>query len=192
MAATQPAVLADVVPRTWARQLALVVGAAAFVGLAAQVVVPLPFTPVPLTLQTFAVLLVGASLGTVRGVLALSLYAIAGMAGVPWFAAGSSGIAMPSFGYILGFIAAAAIVGRVAEGGATRTVVRSAGLMLLGTVAIYAIGMTWLKFALDVTWSQALALGVTPFVIGDLVKVALAAGLLPLAWAALKRLRLTD
>ena len=96
IAAPQPRVLADVVAQTWVRNLVLVAGGAAFVGLSAQVAIPLPFTPVPLTLQTFAVLLAGAALGSLRGVMAMSLYAVAGIAGVPWFAEGSSGFTMPS------------------------------------------------------------------------------------------------
>ena len=193
MALAQPAVLADVWTdraegaRSLARQAILVVGAAAFVGLAAQVAIPLPFTPVPLTLQTFAVLLAGAALGSLRGVLAMSLYDVAGMAGVPWFAEGSSGFAMASFGYILGFIIAAGIVGRIAERGATLTVWRTAALMVVGNLVIYAVGVTWLKYAIDATWATALQLGVAPFLIGDVVKIALAAGLLPLTWAGLRK-----
>ena len=193
MAVAQPAVLADVWTdraegaQSLARQAILVIGGAAFVGLAAQVAIPLPFTPVPLTLQTFAVLLAGAALGSLRGVMAMSLYAVAGVAGVPWFAEGSSGFAMASFGYILGFIAAAGIVGRVAEHGATLTVWRTAGLMVLGNLVIYAVGVTWLKYAIDATWTTALQLGVAPFLIGDVVKIALAAGLLPLTWAGLRK-----
>ena len=193
MAVAQPAVLADVWTdrsegaHSLARQAILVLGGAAFVGLAAQVAIPLPFTPVPLTLQTFAVLLAGAALGSLRGVLAMSLYAVAGIAGVPWFAEGSSGFAMPSFGYILGFIVAAGIVGRIAEHGATLTVWRTAGLMVLGNLVIYAVGVTWLKYAIDVTWATALQLGVVPFLIGDVVKIALAAGLLPLTWVGLRK-----
>jgi len=193
MAVAQPAVLADVWidraegVRSLARQALLVVGGAAFVGLAAQVFIPLPFTPVPLTLQTFAVLLAGAALGSLRGILAMSLYAVAGIAGVPWFAEGSSGFAMPSFGYILGFIVAAGIVGRLAEHGATRTAWRTAGLMVVGNLVIYAVGVTWLKFAIDSTWATALALGVAPFLVGDVVKIALAAGLLPLAWKGMRK-----
>ena len=198
MAVAQPAVLADVWTeraegaRSLVRQVVLVVGGAAFVGLSAQVAVPLPFTPVPLTLQTFAVLLAGAALGPMRGVLSMSLYAVAGIAGVPWFAEGSSGFAMPSFGYILGFIIAAGIVGRLAESGATRTVWRTAGLMVIGNLVIYAVGVTWLKFAIDSTWVMALELGVVPFLIGDVVKIALAAGLLPLAWTGLRKAGLLD
>lgn len=192
IAAPQPRVLADVVPHTWARQLVLIVGGATFVGLAAQIAIPLPFTPVPLTLQTFAVLLAGAALGSLRGVLAMTLYAVAGIVGVPWFAEGSSGFAAPSFGYILGFIAAAFIVGRIAENGATRTAPRTAGLMVVGNVVIYAIGVTWLKFALDVDVATAIALGVTPFLLGDAIKIAAAAGLLPLTWRGLRKAGLSD
>ena len=199
MAISQPAVIADVwstrattAAGYFARQATLVVGAAAFVGLAAQVAIPLPFTPVPLTLQTFAVLLAGAALGSLRGVLAMTVYAAAGIAGVPWFAEGSSGFAMPSFGYIVGFIVAAGIVGRIAQNGATRSVWSTAGLMVIGNLTIYVVGVTWLKFAIDATWATALQLGVVPFLIGDLVKIALAAGLLPLTWAGLKRAHLLD
>ena len=193
MAVAQPAVLADVWidraegARSLARQAILVVGGAAFVGLAAQVAIPLPFTPVPLTLQTFAVLLAGAALGSTRGIMAMALYAVAGIAGVPWFAEGSSGFAMPSFGYILGFIIAAGIVGRIAEHGATLTAWRAAGLMIVGNVVIYAVGVTWLKYAIDASWATALQLGVAPFLIGDVVKIALAAGLLPLTWTGLRK-----
>lgn len=199
MAIAQPAVLADVwsvrshsAASTLVRQAVLVIGGAAFVGLAAQVAIPLPFTPVPLTLQTFAVLLAGAALGSLRGVLSMALYAIAGVAGVPWFAEGSSGLALPSFGYILGFIVAAGIVGRIAEHGATHTVWRTAGLMIVGNAVIYAVGVTWLKFAIDVPWPTAVQLGVVPFLPGDAVKIALAAGLLPLAWAGLRKAGLLE
>jgi len=192
MATPAPRVLADFASRTAIAQIALVVGGAAFVGIAAQIAIPLPFTPVPLTLQTFAVLLVGASLGSLRGALSMVVYLLAGMVGVPWFAEGSSGFASASFGYILGFIVAAFIVGRLAERGASTTALRSAGLMVVGNIAIYAIGVTWLKFAIDVDWATAMSLGVVPFLIGDAVKIALAAGLLPLAWKGLEKMQLRN
>jgi len=192
IAAPQPRVLADVFAQTWARSLVLVVGGAAFVGLSAQIAIPLPFTPVPLTLQTFAVLLTGAALGSLRGVLAMGLYAVAGIAGIPWFAEGSSGFAAPSFGYILGFILAAFIVGRIAENGATRSPARTAGLMVVGNLVIYAVGVTWLKFAIGADWATAIALGLTPFLIGDAIKIAAAAGLLPLTWKGLRKAGLTE
>jgi len=182
--------LADFAARTTVAQIALVLGGAAFVGIAAQIAIPLPFTPVPLTLQTFAVLLVGAALGSLRGVLSMGLYALMGVVGVPWFAEGSSGFSSASFGYILGFILAAFIVGRLAEHGASTTAFRSAGLMVIGNIAIYAVGVIWLKFAISVDWATALSLGVIPFLIGDALKIALAAGLLPLSWKGLEKLKL--
>lgn len=187
-AAPAPRVLADFATRSAIMQIALVLGGAAFVGIAAQIAIPLPFTPVPLTLQTFAVLLTGAALGSLRGVLAMTIYAVAGVAGVPWFSEGSSGFGGASFGYILGFIAAAFIVGRLAERGGSSTVLRTTGLMIVGNVVIYAAGVTWLKFSLDATWGTALALGLTPFLVGDAIKIALAAGLLPLSWKGLDKL----
>lgn len=191
LAAPAPAVIADVFGRTAVRNAILVVTGAVFVGLAAQVVVPLPFTPVPLTGQTFAVLLTAAALGMWRGVASLSLYAVAGLAGVPWFAGGSAafngGVLVVSFGYVLGFIGAAALVGWLAQRGATRTAPRTAGLMIVGNIVIYTFGALWLAAALSVPLSTAVSLGVTPFLLGDAIKVALAAGLFPLAWAAVKK-----
>jgi biotin transport system substrate-specific component len=187
IATPAPRVLADVVAHSRVANLALILGGAAFVGVTAQIVIPLPFTPVPLTLQTFAVLLVGAALGTWRGVASMVVYAAAGSAGVPWFSAGSSGAGGASYGYILGFIVAAGVVGRLAERGATLTPLRTAGLMVVGNLVIYAIGVTYLKFAIDVPWSTALALGVVPFLLGDALKIALAAGLLPGTWRLLSR-----
>ncbi len=192
IATPAPRVLADYAARTTIAQIALVLGGAAFVGIAAQIAIPLPFTPVPLTLQTFAVLLVGAALGSVRGVLSMGLYALMGVVGVPWFAQGSSGFSSASFGYILGFIVAAFIVGRLAERGASTTALRSAGLMVMGNIAIYTVGVIWLKFAISVDWATALSLGVIPFLIGDALKIALAAGLLPLSWKGLEKLQLRN
>lgn len=187
MAVTAPAprVLADVFPHSVVRDALLVLGGAALVGVFAQIAVPLPFTPVPLTGQTFAVLLVGASLGTVRGIVSMLLYGLVGVLGVPWFAGGASGFTMPSFGYIVGFIAAAGLVGWLAERGWTRTAIDTALAMVLGNVTIYAIGVTWLKFSLGATWASAITMGMTPFLIGDGIKILLAAGLFPLLWRQL-------
>ncbi|MCU0263747.1 MAG: biotin transporter BioY [Candidatus Nanopelagicales bacterium] len=191
LATPVPGVLADVLPRTAVRNAILVIGGAAFVGLAAQVAIPLPFTPVPVTGQTFAVLLTAAALGTWRGVAAMLLYAVMGLAGVPWFAGGSAafkeGALVVSFGYVLGFVVAAALVGWLAERGNTRTALRTAGLMVVGNLVIYTIGASWLAAAIDVPLAKAVELGVTPFMLGDALKVALAAGLFPLAWRAVER-----
>jgi len=185
MAVTAPAprVLADVLPRSVARDIMLIVGGAAMVGLFAQIALPLPFTPVPLTGQTFAVLLTGAALGSIRGMLSMLLYTVVGLIGVPWFAEGASGFAMPSFGYIIGFIAAAGLVGWLAERGWTRTAVDTALAMVLGNVVIYGIGVTWLKFSLGATWATAIDMGMTPFLLGDGLKILLAAGLFPVIWS---------
>jgi biotin transport system substrate-specific component len=191
LAAPQPRVLADVVGRTWIRQLALIAGGAAFVGLSAQIAFYLPWNPaVPLTLQTFAVILTAGALGSLRGAAAMAIYALLGSIGLPWFAQGSSGFGGPAFGYIIGFIIAAFVVGRIAESGVTRSFGRSVGLMVLGSVIIYAIGATWLKFSLGVPWfgaDSAWAYGVKDFIIGDVIKLLAAAGLLPLAWKALNK-----
>ena len=177
-----PRTLGDVIPGGLARSVALVVGGAAFVGLTAQVAIPLPFTPVPLSLQTFSVLLVGAVLGSRRGVASMALYLLAGVAGVPWFSQHQSGWAFASFGYVVGFVLAAWLVGRLAERGADRTVASTAGLMVLGNLAIYACGVSGLMVVTGMGLVAALLAGVVPFLIGDAIKVALAAGLLPATW----------
>ncbi|GAA2470317.1 biotin transporter BioY [Streptomyces thermolineatus] len=180
-------VLADLLPastvsRARVRDAALVLGGAALTGAAAQLSLPVPGSPVPVTGQTFAALLVGTALGTRRGFLSLALYAVAGVAGVPWFAEGSSGAAMPSFGYIIGMLLAAAVVGAVARRGGDRSVLRTAGTMALGSAVIYAVGVPYLAFALDVSLGEAAALGLVPYLIGDALKAALAMGALPAAW----------
>lgn len=175
-------VLADVVPGSAVHDVLLVVGAAGLVGVSAQVFIPLPFTPVPLTLQTFAVLLVAAALGWRRAVPAMLLYALVGLAGVPWFAGGSSGYPGASFGYVVGFVVAAAVVGRLAARGADRRPLSSVGLMLLGGVLIYAVGVPWLALSLGIGAGEALSLGLVPFLLGDVVKTLLAGALLPAAW----------
>lgn len=177
-----PAVLADLVPGEAVRDVALVLGAAAFVGLLAQISIPLPFTPVPVTGQTLGVLVAGTALGWQRAGAAMVVYAGAGVAGLPWFAHHSSGWGGPAFGYILGFVLAGALCGWLAERGGDRTVVRSLPTMLAGEVVIYAVGVTWLALDLHVGAGRAIALGLTPFLIGDAIKVVLAAGLLPAAW----------
>ncbi|MFI0450051.1 biotin transporter BioY [Actinomadura sp. 6N118] len=178
----RPIVLGDLLPGSLARDTALVAGSAAFVGLAAQIAVPLPGTPVPVTGQTFAVLLAGAALGWGRAALGMTLYLLAGIAGVPWFTDGASGAGLHTLGYIIGFVLAAAVVGRLAERGGDRTPARTIGTMLLGTTIMYATGVPYLMASLGVGLGKAVDLGLTPFLIGDALKVLLAAGLLPGAW----------
>lgn len=175
-------VLADLVPGGLLRDLALVVGSAAFVGVSAQVAIPLPFTPVPLSLQTFAVLLSAAAIGPARAATGMLLYLGAGMAGVPWFSQQTSGWGFPSFGYVIGFVLAAVLVGVLARRGADRSIPGTAGTMIAGNLVIYAVGVPYLAVAIGVDLPQAIGLGVLPFLAGDLLKIVLAAGLLPAAW----------
>jgi biotin transport system substrate-specific component len=183
----RPLVLADLLPGTLVRDVALVVGAAGFVGLLAQISIHLSFTPVPITGQTLGVLLAGTALGWRRAAAAMALYAVAGVAGVPWFAGHSSGYASASFGYVLGFFLAATLCGYLAERGADRSVLKSVPAMLAGEVVIYAVGMTWLALDLHLGASATIAAGLTPFLAGDAIKAAIAAGLLPVAWKIVDR-----
>lgn len=158
-----------------------------FVALLAQVSIPLPFTPVPITGQTFAVLLVGAMLGSRRGAASLALYTIEGVAGLPVFAGGVSGLARlfgPTGGYLLGFIAAAYVVGLLAERGLDRSWRTSLLPFAVGTLVIYLCGVTWL--AAFIGFDKAPVGGLYPFLVGDLIKLALAAAALPSAWALVK------
>lgn len=165
------------------RDLLLIAGGALLVALFAQIRIPLPFTPVPLTGQTFAVLLVGAALGARRGFASLGLYLLSGLAGLPVFAGGAAGMTHlfgPTGGYLLGFVAAAYVIGWLAERGLERSLRTSLLPFALGTLIIYALGAGWL--ALYVGPQAALAKGVLPFLPGDLLKLVLAALALPTAW----------
>jgi biotin transport system substrate-specific component len=176
-----PRTLADVIPGGLVRSIALVVGGALFVGLTAQVVIPLGFTPVPLTLQTLSVLLVGAVLGSTRALVSMGLYLVVGLAGVPWFQGWSTGVT-PTIGYVVGFVAAAWLVGLLAERGGDRTPLRAAGLMVLGNVVIYVFGVVGLLLTTPYDAATAIAKGVVPFLLGDAIKIVAAAALLPAAW----------
>ena len=180
--AERPRVLADLVAGGIVRDAALVIGLAGLTGSAAQVAIPLPFTPVPISLATLPVLLGSAALGPVRGGLAMLLYLIAGVAGVPWFSEQRSGIGFPSFGYIVGFVLAALVVGALAQRGADRSVRGTVALMALGNVVIYAVGVPYLALAIDAGLPQAVLLGAAPFLIGDALKILLATAVLPGAW----------
>lgn len=183
-----PRTLADAIPGGLARSIALVIGGALFVGLTAQVVIPLPGTVVPLTLQTFSVLLVGAGLGSVRGLASMALYVLAGVAGVPWFQGWGSGVT-PTIGYLVGFVVAAWLVGLLAERRGDRTPLRAAGLMVLGNVVIYVFGVSGLVLMTPYDLPTAILKGVMPFLLGDAVKIAAAAALLPFTWKLVDRRR---
>lgn len=180
-------VLADLVPGALTRDVALVVGGAGLTGLAAQVAITTPLSPVPFTLQTLAVLVVGAALGTTRGLLSMLVYLAAGMVGVPWFANHSHGWHDPSFGYILGFVIAAGIVGALAKRGADRHVATTVLLFVAGSLVIYAIGTVWLAVDLNISAGEAFKLGVRPFLATDSIKIAIAACAFPAAWRFARR-----
>jgi biotin transport system substrate-specific component len=166
---------------------ALVVTGACLIGACAQISIKLPFTPVPITGQTFAVLLVGASLGTVLGGSSALLYLLVGLAGVPWYAHHDHGWAVlnsASGGYLVGFVVAAALTGWLAERRWDRRFSSSVGAMLTGNVVIYLIGLPWLAWQLGTGLEKTLELGLYPFVPGDTAKVYLAAAVLPAAWRA--------
>ncbi len=166
------------------RDLLLIILGSFLVALFAQIEIPIPFSPVPITGQTFAVLLVGASLGSKRGATAMIAYITEGALGLPFFAGGGSGIhvlAGATAGYLLGFIGAAYVIGLLAERGLDRSVRTSFIPFLLGTVIIYTCGVAWLSVVLG-SFSRAAAFGLIPFLIGDALKLCAAALALPSAW----------
>ncbi|MBE9507446.1 MAG: biotin transporter BioY [Chloroflexi bacterium] len=170
-----------------AYDIVLITGGSLFIALCARVTIPLPFSPVPITGQTLAVLLTGALLGSRRGSLCLLTYLAEGAIGLPVFAVGeTAGLARlvgPTGGYLAGFVAAAYVTGLLAERGWDRRVGTTLLAMLFGNVALYAFGLPWL--ALSVGIERALVLGLYPFFLGDLVKLALATTLLPSGWKML-------
>lgn len=179
-----------VLPRTWVISTLLVISAAALTALAAQWVIPLPFTPVPITGQTFAVLLTGAALGMRLGAIGQLLYVGLGVVGAPIFAGEwgtgwgperSSG----TWGYLLGFIVAAGLVGYMAERRQDRTFSTMFTAFILGSAVIYGFGVVGLMISFDMSFNEALVAGVVPFVIGDLIKAVAAGLLLPGAWRLL-------
>ena len=186
--ATQPRrVLADVVPGTLLADTALVVGGAALVGVLAQITIHLGFTPVPVTGQTLGVLLCGSALGWRRASLSMGLYIAAGLAGLPWFAGHASGYPVATFGYLLGFVLAGSVLGWLASRGNDRNVIRAVMAMVVGERGVYAIGVPWLAVDLHVSLLKAVSLGMTPFIIGDCIKAAIAGVALPSAWRLVDR-----
>ncbi len=166
----------------------LAIGGSAFVAAASQIQVPLQ--PVPITMQTFAVLVIGAAYGWRLGAATLALFLAEGAVGLPVFAGFKGGLSIlygPTGGYLFGFVVAAGLVGWLAERGWDRQLLTTAAAMFLGNVVIYVPGLLWLtKF---VGADQVLAAGLTPFLIGDGLKLLLAVAALPLAWMLVRRFR---
>ena len=193
LAVGRPTLADRVFTRKLVTDIVLVAAGAALVSLAAQLAVPL--WPVPITGQTLAVLLVGASLGAVRGAISLTLYAVLGIVGLPVFSDGESGfgiIAGSTGGYIIGFILSAALVGWLAQRQWERKILGGLAAFLAGTVATFAIGLPWLAVWLGNAGypndlNSVLQAGFYPFIIGGLVKAVVGAGLIRLAWLGVKR-----
>jgi biotin transport system substrate-specific component len=189
---------AEPLPRAAFEIACAVVGAALIAGLA-QFTVYLPFTPVPITGQTLGVLLVGAAYGPGLGAATLGLYLVAAVVGLPVLAKDPSGghstglhvlsLSLASAGYLWGFLAAAALVGWLSRHGWDRSLRSSIGAMFLGELVIYAFGIPWLMASAGIGVQSAFELGLYPFVVGDTIKLLLAAGLLPAAWWMLERTR---
>jgi biotin transport system substrate-specific component len=185
-----PTILARYLPRTDRRLLdiMLILIASTFVSLMAQVRIPLPFTPVPITGQTFAVLLTGIALGSRRGSVSMLFYLILGVVGLPVFAGSTSGLAIlagPTGGYLVGFICAAWVVGRLAERNLDRSF-RSIWLVfLIGEVVIYLFGLPWLSLYVGV--ERVFIAGFLPFLPGDIVKLAAATITVPSVWKLLEK-----
>ncbi len=168
------------------RDIALIMAGSALVTLCAKI--QLPMLPVPVTMQPFAVLLVGATLGSRRGALAMGAYLLQGVMGLPVFALPAAGLAYfasPTAGYLLAFPIAAFIVGRLAERGWDRRFCTAVVAFALGQVVILALGFAWLTVSMGV--EQGFATGVAPFLLGDLLKVLLAAAALPAGWHVVRR-----
>jgi biotin transport system substrate-specific component len=179
---------ATLAPLGWVKQVAVVLAFSLLVALSAQVVIPL--APVPITGQTFVVLLAGALLGSRLGALAMLAYLIEGASGLPFFRGGNAGLIYllgPTGGYLLAYPVAAFLTGWLAERGWDRKYLTAAAAMALGSVVILACGWLWLSRFMPA--GEAFAVGVARFVVGDAIKVALAAAVLPTGWALVGRRR---
>jgi len=191
LAPAAPSTLLDLLDRSRVRDTVAIVGFALLTALAAQISIPLGFTPVPLTGQTFAVLLAGGVLGSRRGGLSMLLYVALGAIGLPFYAEGTGGWTAATgatAGYLVGFIVAAIVVGLMAEYGQDRKLSTSIPAFLAGTMIIYTVGAGWLAHDLGLPLSaaagepSAISLGVAPFLVGDVFKALLAGAMLPAAW----------
>ncbi|MBV9790147.1 MAG: biotin transporter BioY [Chloroflexi bacterium] len=178
--------------QSWLTDALLIALFSGFVALTAQIEIRLPFTPVPITGQTLGVLLAGAALGSRRGALALVLYLIEGAIGLPVFAGGAAGFARilgPTGGYLLALPLAAGIVGSLAERGWDRRLPLAALAMIIGNLVIYLLGVSWLGLYKGILGNVSMLwAGVYPFLPGDLLKIAIAAVVLPGAWKLLQNI----
>ena len=186
----RPLVLGDLLPRVRRADAALVLGGAALTSIGAQIAIAVPPSPVPITGQTLGVVIAAAVLGARRGAASQLLYVLLGLA-LPVYAGGEQGwdvVSGSSGGYLVGFVLAAWIIGALAERGADRRPLRAFSTFVFGQLVIFGCGVPWLKAATDMSWGDAIHYGFTVFIVGGLVKAALAGVLTPLAWRGARRL----
>lgn len=167
------------------RHIALIIVGAGLILASAQVSIAVPGSPVPITGQTFGVLLVGGALGFRRGLASIALYVAVGLIGLPFFAEHKGGVGVilgATGGYIVGFLLAGSLVGRLAELGWDRRIVGAMGAMAIGNVVIYLVGLPWLMAVTGETAGWTVDHGLLPYIPGDLLKLVLAAAAFPVAW----------
>jgi biotin transport system substrate-specific component len=183
-------VLGDAVPGARVRDAALILAGAALTAIGAQISIVTDASPVPITGQTLGVVIAGAALGARRGVLSQMLYVLAGLA-LPIYSGGAHGFHViwgASGGYLVGFVLAAGIIGWLAEHGADRRPLSATAAFILAQLSVFLVGVPWLKVALDLDWGTAIHEGFTVFIIGGLIKAALAGVLAPAAWRLVRRI----
>ena len=186
MSLHQGSLRATVFPRSSALTQALfVMGGVGFITVMAQVAIPVPGSPVPVTGQTLAVLLIGTTYGARLGLVTFATYLLAGVAGAPIFAGSTHGIEKvigATGGYLVGMLLASFLLGYLADRKADQKFKTSFPALLLGDAVIFFFGLTWLHFSLDLSWSATIAAGLTPFIFGEALKIAITATSLPLVW----------
>jgi biotin transport system substrate-specific component len=191
-------VLVDLMSRSWISEVALAAGGVLALAASAQVAIPLSFTPVPITGQTFAVMVIGSSYGLVRALIAMVSYLLVGLAGAPVFSpdpksghprTGQQLLQSPSLGYVIGMLVAIALLGLLSQRAWDRRFATATAQMALANIIIYVFGVTWLARAAHLDTQTALAKGLLPFLLGDSLKIALAASVLPVAWRVVNRFR---
>jgi biotin transport system substrate-specific component len=181
---------AAVFPRSTALTHAtFIVGGTLFIAALAQIAIPVPGSPVPVTGQTLAVYLIGTTYGARLGFATFATYLLAGIAGAPVFAAstgatnhGLARITGATGGYLIGMLVASFVLGALADRKADQKFKTSFPALTLGSVIIFAFGLTWLKYSLELSWAKTISAGLTPFIFGELLKIAITATSLPLIW----------
>ena len=186
---------ATVFPRSSAlTQVLFVAAGVAFISLLAQIAIPVPGSPVPVTVQTLAVLLIGTTYGARLGVLTFATYLLAGIAGAPIFAPSATSanhgidrLIGATGGYLVGMLVASLVLGYLADRKADQKFRTSFPALLLGDAIIFTFGLLWLQQTLDLSWSKTIAAGFTPFILGEALKIAITATSLPLIWRRISR-----